>query len=86
MKKPNPYHLPGAPGLTCHLSTPKVTMGHGALSQLGALPGGRIALVLDAYLMDSPLLQTLTSQTLAGQQYRIICGVKDEPFFAAIDP
>lgn len=86
MKKPNPYHLPGAPGLTCHLSTPKVTMGHGALSQLGALPGGRIALVLDAYLMDSPLLQTLTSQTLAGQEYRIICGVKDEPSFAAIDP
>ena len=87
MKRPNPYTVPGEPGLTEHLPTPRVTMGHGALRRLGALPeNSRIALVLDTYLLDGGPVRALTEETLAGRDCKIICDVRDEPSFAAIDP
>lgn len=86
MKRPNPYLLPGTESLTRHQSTPQVTLGHGALSQLGTLSGGRLALVLDTYLLGTDFFRTLTEKTLAGCDFQVICDVKEEPSFAAIDP
>lgn len=86
MKRPNPYVLHGNIGLTQHLSSPRVTLGHGALNELGKDSGGRTALVVDSYLLKSPHFIKLQNEILSGTDFEIICAVSDEPSYAAIDP
>lgn len=84
--KPNPYFLSKEKGLTTHESTLKVTMGNGALEQLKNYKEGRMAIVLDTYLLQSDLLKRLTEDILAEKEYKIICDVREEPSYEAIDP
>lgn len=84
--KPNPYFLSEKKGLTAHESTLKVTMGGGALEQLRNYKEGRIAIVLDTYLLESKVLKKLKEEILAEREYKIICDVKEEPSYEAIDP
>ncbi|MCI8402207.1 MAG: iron-containing alcohol dehydrogenase [Lachnospiraceae bacterium] len=84
--RPNPYFVMEEKGLTAHKSTPKVTMGAGALEQLGNYTEGKIAIVLDTYLLQSEVCERLTKEILAGRDYRVICDVKEEPSYEAIDP
>lgn len=84
--KPNPYFLSEKKKLTAHESTLKVTMGDGALEQLRNYDEGRIAIVLDTYLLESDILKKLKEEILAGREYKIICDVKEEPSYEAIDP
>lgn len=86
MKKPNPYCINNDINLTKHLSSPEVTMGHGAIKTLGNIANARIAIVLDTYLLNSDFIKSLTENILVNVEYDIICDVKDEPSYAAIDP
>jgi len=86
MKKPNPYCIDNDITLTRHFSTPEVTMGHGAIKALGKISGARLAIIIDTYLLNSDFFKGLTGNILANADYSVICDVKDEPSYAAIDP
>lgn len=86
MKKPNPYCINNDITLTKHLSSPEVTMGHGAIKTLGNIANARLAIVLDTYLLNSDFINNLIENILVNVEYDIICDVKDEPSYAAIDP
>lgn len=86
MKKINPYTIDGQIGLTRHLRTPEVTMGHGALAQLGAIRNARLALIVDGFLPGTRAYQDLVENTFRNVQYRLICTVDAEPSYEAIDP
>jgi len=86
MKKPNPYCINNNINLTKHLSTPEVIMGHGSIGTLGNLADARLAIVLDTYLLESEFFANLTKNILTNVEYSVICDVKDEPSYAAIDP
>lgn len=86
MKKLNPYCIDNDITLTRHLSSPEVTMGHGAIKTLGNIKNARLAIVLDTYLLNSDFIQGLTEKILVNVEYKIICDVRDEPSYAAIDP
>ena len=84
--RPNPYYVLEEKKLTMHKSTLQVTMGDGALEQLKNYTGGKIAIILDTYLMTTPMFQRLTTELLAGKDFKVICDVKAEPSYEAIDP
>ena len=84
--RPNPYYVLEEKKLTMHKSTLQVTMGDGALEQLKNYTGGKIAIILDTYLMTTPMFQRLTTEILAGKDFKVICDVKAEPSYEAIDP
>ena len=86
MKKPNPYCIDNDIALTRHFSTPEVTMGHGAIKALGNIAGARLAIIIDTYLLNSDFFKSLTRDILTNVEYSVICDVKDEPSYAAIDP
>lgn len=86
MKKINPYTIDGQIGLTRHLRTPEVTMGYGALAQLGTIQNARLALVVDSFLPGTQSYQNLVENVFRNVQYRLICTVGAEPSYEAIDP
>lgn len=85
-RRPNPYYVMEEKKLTAHKSTLKVTMGYGALEQLKNYNEGKIAIVLDTYLLQSEVFRKLKEDILAGKDYKVICDVKAEPSYEAIDP
>ncbi len=85
MKKVNPYAIDGDITLTRHYNIECVTIGHGCTKSLAKLEGARIALIIDEYLQKSDFFVQFEKNVLSKVEYSLICTIKDEPSYEAID-
>lgn len=68
-----------------HKSIPAIVLGNGALNCLKEYQNEKIALVIDAFLENSPVMDALKAMW-ANRDMRVVACVNHEPSYEAIDP